>query len=261
MEDLPAPILKEIVEMSLRGGPDDVLARLSGCAVSCTALRDAVALIGESWWKSAVMRTSPLPIARAGQVVITPFTDLGACAFTADAAAFGVPSFESHYKSRARAARVAASNTRSGGYSLDIGECCLMNDRTCCTLAAALPSDPFTLNDITFTFELFEDAAQRQSRMEMAREIEEDCEEAPGFEYLTPAMIAGHVGPPHLSGSSENLVWAGSVAGAAMSDGCSVKCTVPIETNASGKRHYVTKGTIPLDVGCEGGDEWLRPYR
>ena len=137
----------------------------------------------------------------------------------------------------------------------------------CCTTKALVPSS-FKYEDLSFTFELFQDDSERQKRIGIMEEWNRDCgesdEEFEEFEeyedYLSPTVLSNYAAPPHYvnaaSNFKENLIWCSTVRGVPGDRG--VRALAPCtDDDRIARRTSVGIDTLMDDYRSE----WCRPYR
>ena len=113
------------------------------------------------------------------------------------------------------------------GRAPSVGECLPdvhphVPDLYCCTAKALIPSS-FKYEDLSFTFELYQQDSERQHRISCmedwnkdSREDEEEVVEE-YEDYLSPTVLSNYAAPPHYvnpdANLKENLIWCSTVRG------------------------------------------------
>ena len=90
----------------------------------------------------------------------------------------------------------------------------------CCTSKALVPSS-FKYEDLSFTFELYQNDGEREHRIcysECSEEDEDEDEAVEEYEdYLSPTVLSNYAAPPHYVNPDakfkENLIWCSTVRG------------------------------------------------
>ena len=170
-------------------------------------------------------------------------------------------SFRLLFQRRMRAAAAAhAANRALGTTYPDLG---VEVPLYCCTTKALVPSS-FKYEDLSFTFELFQDDSERQERIGYMKHWNEDCrednpdEEFEEYEdYLSPTVLSNYAAPPHYVNAAanfeENLVWCSTVRGKPGG----VYAAAPCTNDRIARRTSVGIDTLMDDYHSE----WCRPYR
>lgn len=134
----------------------------------------------------------------------------------------------------------------------------------CCTTKALVPSS-FKYEDLSFTFELFQDDSERQLRIRIMDRIRITAQrENPDEDFekyedcLSPTVLSNYAAPPHYVNAAgnfkENLIWCSTVRGEPGGVYAAAPCT---NDGRIARRTSVGIDTLFDDYRSE----WCRPYR
>ena len=179
-------------------------------------------------------------------------------------------SFRLLFQRRMRAAASAQAARRV------LGECLpdvhvTVPDLYCCTTKALVPSS-FKYEDLSFTFELYQQDSERQHRISCMEDWNKDFrenedEEVEEYEdYLSPTVLSNYAAPPHYvnpdANFKENLIWCSTVRG-----GPEGVCAAAPDAAEPGPTKRIARRTsVAIETHDPWGHgysscDWCRPYR
>ena len=246
---------------------------LTRCEAVCQGWRECSKdPLLEPTWRQLCLRMSPAaPIAAtddedSDSYVCTAFTNptvTGVLATCARPWTYKL-SFRLLFQRRMRAATSAEAARRVLGrtcpdWSLEV-------PLYCCTTKALVPSS-FKYEDLSFTFELYQNDGERRRRISYMEDWNEDQDEDENEtveyeDYLSPTVLSNYAAPPHYVNPDakfkENLVWCSTVRG----EPRGVCAQAPRAAEPGGTNRIARRTSVGIDTLMDDQfSEWCEAYR
>ena len=267
---LPADVLEKVLLHLARLGEFES-ARIAACEL-CEFGR-----VSKTWksatsldepWRVLFVRCSPAAIFSSTRVpvIFTPFTstkELADMTLATATAMVGSKPTQDLYRRRLRCTEAADAAYRGTGRAHgDCGGEISINTSTRTSdeapITAANPA--FTMDDLSYTFELFELDKSRRNREKWSRERRDDYDDSDDdlyeFEdFVTKKALHNFCGPPnfvHRGGKEENLVWCCTTR-------ADTSCT-KVMAKPTSDDTVAPRFTIPLESSPDP-HFWCQPWR
>tara|TARA_B100000795_G_scaffold199286_1_gene153120 strand:+ start:1337 stop:2275 length:939 start_codon:yes stop_codon:yes gene_type:complete len=136
----------------------------------------------------------------------------------------------------------------------------------CCTTKALVPSK-FKYEDLSFTFELYQNDGERQRRIHYSEYLEEwsedEDEDVEEYEdYLSPTVLSNYAAPPHYVNPDakfkENFIWCSTIRG----DPTGVHALAPLVPEPEPLDRIARRTSVGIDTPVDDyRSEWCESYR